>query len=427
MPTRHILVIFIATVISMFCYQRASRNRYATTLADAMGIIEENYVESIDSRELFEGAMRGMTAELDDYSQYVDSEMFEELHETIDQQFGGVGMVVDSGNDLEWPLVIRVQRGGPAEAAGVRAYDSIIKIDGKATSELPPGGAVELIRGAPGTTVDVEMRSLDDELRTLTLTRDIIPVETVRGYRLDEAGNWEFFFPERPEVGYFWIEAFGENTARELRDAIESSSVPWEAIVIDLRGNGGGLLETAIAMCDLFIDRGDIVAVKGRDERTVRRFTASAAQLLPSDIPVFILVDGFSASASEIFAACLQDHDRGVVVGQRSYGKGTVQHVIELEPQRSALRLTTATYWRPSGENIHRLGDATEEDRWGVSPNVGYEIELTSEQQVEAARARMQRFRAVHPDVEREDIYLDPQLERALEAVDASLTPVPAS
>jgi carboxyl-terminal processing protease len=151
-------------------------------------------------------------------------------------------------------------------------------------------------------------------------------------------------------------------------------------LILDLRDDAGGLLEAAVGTCNMFLDKGTIVTIRGRDGEVKRTFEADGSPLIPGDLPVAVLVNHFSASASEIVAACLQDHERAKIIGQRSWGKGTVQNVIQIEGGRAALKLTTASYWRPSGKNIHRLKEATDEDEWGVRPDPGFEVTLTDEQ-----------------------------------------------
>ena len=204
-----------------------------------------------------------------------------------------------------------------------------------------------------------------------------------------------------------------------------------EGLIIDLRGNAGGLLTSAVEICDMFIDEGEvIVSTRGRDPTEERVVVAEEPPLVDPDLPVVVLVDPLSASASEILAACLQDYGRATIVGERSWGKGTVQNVIEIEGGRSAIRLTTQTYWRPSGKNIHRHVDATDEDEWGVKPLAENEVKLTNEEREKVYRFRRLRETSGRVDgeemteeqIELED-YVDPQLQRAIDILKKEMPP----
>ncbi len=395
MPTRNLLVLCLSAIISLACYHTAAHNRWASTIADAIEQIESNFVEPIDQRELFEGSMDGMVKQLDQYSGYVSPDQYNQLLEDLDQEFGGVGIIVDVDPDTERLMVLSPFVGTPAYDAGIRAGDLIMAIEGKDTEGLESSDTIKMIRGKPGTDVNLTVLPFGkEEEREVTLTRAIIPVESVLGDRRKSDGTWEFFLSEHPTIGYIRITSFGENTAYDLKTAYEqvaSRETETQGLIIDLRQNPGGLLESAVDVCDLFLSSGDIVSIRGRDKVLEREYKASARTTVPKQLPVVVLVDHYSASASEIVSACLQDHERAVVIGERSWGKGTVQSVLELEGGRSALRLTTATYWRPSGKNIHRLAKSKETDEWGVTPDEGYEVKYEKEEFVEVLRQRREK------------------------------------
>ena len=209
----------------------------------------------------------------------------------------------------------------------------------------------------------------------VVLKRETIQVPTVSGYARGEGFEWNYFIDEGDKIAYLRLSGFGRNTARELRDALrEIINQDAKGLVIDLRFNPGGLLSQAIQVSDLFVSQGRIVSTKGRNIRE-RKWDARKRGTY-EDLPMAILINRFSASASEIVSACLQDHDRAVIIGERSWGKGSVQNIIELEQGGSALKLTTASYHRPSGKNIHRAPNAKESDEWGVSPSDGFEVKL---------------------------------------------------
>ncbi len=208
-----------------------------------------------------------------------------------------------------------------------------------------------------------------------TLTRERVHVETVLGDRRKADDHWEFMYDEKSRIGYIRISAFSQETAKELRTALEDlKRRKVRGLVLDLRFNPGGLLRSAIEVSNLFISSGRIVSTKGRN--TPERVWDAHGGAVFEGVPLVILVNHYSASASEIVSACLQDHKRAVVMGERTWGKGSVQNIIELENGRSALKLTTAAYKRPSGKNIHRFPDSKDKDEWGVMPDLGYELGL---------------------------------------------------
>jgi carboxyl-terminal processing protease len=404
MPIRNLLAMFLAAVVSLACYQRASRNRYVGTLAEAMNLIDSHYVENVDNRELFEGAMTGMLDRLDPYSSYTNPKDYKRFKESLDQLFYGIGIMVEINPDTKRLTVMNPLPDSPAQKAGILPGDVILKI--KAfdaaekkdalidTKDMPLEKSVQYMRGAEGSEVTIVVQHADgSEPRELTLKRAKIPIESVRGDTRDAQGRWDFHLEEDRRIGFLRVSTFGEQTTQEFRKALESLTADGgiKGLIIDLRSNPGGLLNAARDICDMFLDDGVIVTTRGRGGVTTSEYLAEPGVLLKREVPMVVLVDRYSASASEIVAACLQDHHRAVVCGERTWGKGTVQNVAELEGGRSAMRLTTATYWRPSEKNIHKKKDAKDEDDWGVRPNDGMLVELTEEQREKLAVERNRR------------------------------------
>jgi carboxyl-terminal processing protease len=223
----------------------------------------------------------------------------------------------------------------------------------------------------------------------MTLTRTEIHSQSVLGDKRIDGAQWDFHLQEDPRIGLFRVTSFGKDTAKELEKAIKEGD--FKAIILDLRNNPGGVLFGAIDICSLFIDSGVVVSTRGRDGTPKEVFEASGDMKVDPTIPMAVLVNHYSASASEIVSACLQDYERAVVIGERTWGKGTVQNVIKLEGGRNAVNLTTSSYWRPSNKNIHRKKNATESDEWGVSPNSGFEVKLTDEEFEKVVRDRLRR------------------------------------
>jgi carboxyl-terminal processing protease len=431
MPLRNLILILLTVVVSYACYDRADRNRYASTVAQAMDVINENYLEAVNYRDLYENAMEGMAGGLDPYSGYIPPNDYGYFTQQLEQEFGGIGILVEFGRETRRPTVTSPLVDTPAARAGVRAGDIILAIDGLDTADISFRETVQMIRGKPGDIVRLMVLHVgEDEPVELEIERAIIPVESVLGDVRWDDGSWDFRLEHEPRITYIRLVTFGDDTVDELERALRDANA--EALVLDLRDNAGGLLTAAVGVCDLFLDEGMIVSIRGRDGEIRDRSEANPNSVIGSDVPMAVLVNGFSASASEIVAACLQDHGRAKVVGQRTWGKGTVQNVIELEGGSAAIKLTTASYWRPSGENIHRMSDADDSDQWGVIPDEGFEVTLTDEQADEIRKVRQQRDTVILMDngdpapsdpsasKHRPD---DPQLRRAIDYLLEALPP----
>jgi carboxyl-terminal processing protease len=350
--------------------------RLYTMLADAIAQVESNYVKPIEREKIFAAAVRGVMRELDPYSNFIEADDFDEFREEVESQFGGVGMqvTVDRGGRL---TVISPLVGTPAYRAGIRAGDRIMEIDGQSTEEMTLQDAVDLMKGRSGTSVRVKIaRRGRGEPIEHKIVRERIHVETVLGFERGDDDRWEFLAQTDPPIGYVRLTAFSRDTAEEVKRALTKMTVARvKGIVLDLRFNPGGLLTSAVDVADLFIDEGLIVATDGRNiER--KEWEAHSRDAL-TDVPMAILVNRYSASASEVVSACLQDHKRAIVVGERTWGKGSVQNIVELDGGQGALKLTTAAYHRPSGKNIHRFPDAKDDDDWGVMPDEGFKIEFS--------------------------------------------------
>jgi carboxyl-terminal processing protease len=228
------------------------------------------------------------------------------------------------------------------------------------------------------------------ETEQVTLDREIVRVDTVLGDRRNADDSWNFLYDQENKLAYIRVTAFSRHTTEELQKAIAAlTKSGMKGLVIDLRFNPGGLLSSAIEVCDLFVAEGKIVSTEGRN--APERVWNARKRGTFDGFPIAVLVNRYSASASEIVSACLQDHERAVVIGERTWGKGSVQNIIELEGGNSALKLTTAGYLRPNGKNIHKFDGAKEEDDWGVRPNEGYAIWLEDKELSDLVRIRRER------------------------------------
>lgn len=344
-------------------------------LIDSFDQIDRNYVKEVSRRELVEAALRGMLDRLDPHSSYFSPDDLARFNSQVEQEFGGVGIQV--GLDPQGRLqVITPLPGSPAYKAGVRAGDLISQIEGESTLGYDVDKAARKLKGKPGAAVKLGVVHLGGTgVDELTVTREMIHVSSVLGDKYKPDGSWDFMLDPAKKIGYIRLVSFSRDSTKEVREALNSLKADgMKALVLDLRFNPGGLLSAATEIADMFVEDGVIVSTKGRntEERVVMAQKANTF----SGFPMAVLVNGYSASASEIVSACLQDRNRAVIVGDRSYGKGSVQNVIEMEQGKSALKLTTASYHRPSGKNIHRFPGAKESDDWGVTPNEGFRITL---------------------------------------------------
>ncbi len=357
--------------------------------ADTLYQVEQNYVSEVNRRELMEAAIRGLLDKLDPYSNYINPDEMSRFKTNVESQFGGIGIQITmDGNQLKVlsPLV-----GSPAYRAGMQAGDAIVEIEGKTTQGISIDEAVRRLKGEAGTKVALTVTRDRGRVRqALSLEREIIHLETVMGDRRKNDDNWDFMLDAEKKIGLIRITAFSRDTAEEVERALKDlKSQQMRGLVIDLRFNPGGLLKSATDISDLFISEGLIVSTKGRNS-VPREVNARKAGTFEG-FPIAVLVNRYSASASEIVSACLQDHKRAIVVGERTWGKGSVQNVIDLENGKSALKLTTASYWRPSGKNIHKFPDAKDSDEWGVMPDQGYELKLPDAELSELVRVRRER------------------------------------
>src|SRR6266436_1739694 len=310
-------------------------------------LVRSHYAEKPDDSKLIESAINGMLNGLDPHSSYMDPKSFKDMQIQTRGEFGGLGIEVTQEEGLI--KVVAPIDETPAAKAGIRAGDIITHLDDEAVQGLTLNQAVEKMRGQVNTKIRLKvMRKGLDKPLEVTIVRDVIRVRSVRSR------------VEGEDVGYIRISSFNEQTTDGLKKAITdiTAQIPPEKLkgyVIDLRNNPGGLLDQAISVSDTFLERGEIVSTRGRDAEETQRFNARAGDLTKGK-PLIVLINGGSASASEIVAGALQDQKRATIVGTRSFGKGSVQTIIPLGSGNGALRLTTARYFTPSGKSIQAKG-----------------------------------------------------------------------
>ena len=428
MPKRNLILLFLATTICLLAWMARDRSGHGRRFGEVVSAIERSYLVPVDQRDLFEAAMEGLFSRLDEHSAFVGGDEQEELEELLDQEFGGIGLELAVEPRHGRLSVIAPVVGSPAWRAGLAPGDVVETIDGVATAGMPLREAVGRLRGRPGTAVVVGVSgagpSASDpavdrdrgatSVREITLVREAVKLESVLGDRRLPDGSWEWFLEGAPGIALVRITSFGDHTPADLKAAAASivAQAHPRGFILDLRGNPGGLLSAAVEVCDLFLDEGTIVSTVGRAAADVGGgaghrgdgATGGAADVRPATpgavlegVPMAVLVDGLTASAGEIVAAGLQDNGRAVVVGSRSFGKGTVQSILPLTDGDGLVKLTTAEYLRPSGATIHRRPLDADDATWGVSPDSGCEITPTRET-LEAVRRWRRHRDAVHGD-----------------------------
>ncbi|WP_299199487.1 S41 family peptidase [uncultured Amphritea sp.] len=306
--------------------------------------IKNAYVEPVDDAKLLEDAVRGMLAGLDPHSAYLEPEAFSDLQSHTSGEFGGLGIEV--GLEDGFIRVIAPFDDTPAQRAGVKAGDLIIKLGDQPVQGMGLADAVKLMRGKPGSELRLTViREGEDKPLEIVVVRDIIRVASVKQRMLDGG------------IGYLRITQFQVNTGKDLQSAIEKLKAESEVngVVLDLRNNPGGVLRAAVEVCDAFLDQGLIVYTQGRVANSELRYNATQNMLIDNSVPIVVLINQGSASASEIVAGALQDQARAVIMGVDSFGKGSVQTILPLTKQR-ALKLTTARYYTPLGRSIQAQG-----------------------------------------------------------------------
>ena len=351
--TRHVklwLVMVIAVVFwtigTGFYRDLSAKNEDAyeelKVFSDVIELIEREYVDEVDTKELIQKAIEGMVHSLDPHSSLLPLEAFEDLQIDTKGKFTGIGIHITMQDGFV--TVISPIEDTPAYNAGIQARDRIIKVDGKPTKDLRE--AVNMMRGPKGTSVKVTiLREGVKQPLEFELVRDVIPIQSVKSITL------------KPGYGFIRLSNFTGTTTDEMEKALrklESSKDPLKGLVLDLRNNGGGLLNQSLKVTDIFLDEGKILSIKGRNPKNNKEFNASASSV-KRNYPLVVLINGGSASASEIVAGALQDHKRALILGTTSFGKGSVQSVETLR-DGAGLKLTIARYYTPNGRSIQAKG-----------------------------------------------------------------------
>ncbi len=357
--------------------------QFFDTLVDLRSQILHNYVEKVDDDKLMNGAIKGMMAELDPYSNYFTKDELAKFDRAVHGQFSGVGAEIAQDPSNGNFIIVSPLEDSPALKAGVYAGDRILKINGEPVDGLALTDLLTKISGEPNSQLKLNIVHEGEKTPVdVTITRAVIQVHSVRGVKHAAGGDWDFMIDGEHRIAYVRISNFMENTAEELDKALlplinDKANGGLRGIIMDLRFDPGGLLQAGIDVSKRFLDSG-IIVTAGKPEGSHREFVAEATpEKTYPHIPLVVLINEYSASASEIVAGAMKDHRRAVLIGARSFGKGSVQSLINLDNGNAALKLTTQYYYLPSGNNIMRKKDATE---WGVEPDAAFNIPLTDDE-----------------------------------------------
>jgi carboxyl-terminal processing protease len=388
-----VLVALLAFQLPGSIATRDNDYAWVGTLVDIHRRVADNYVEPVDAEQLRQGAIDGLLQQLDPYTVYVPPAKQEEFDRMIDGSFKGVGIQLDQDEKTLEVEVLTPIEGSPAFKAGVMAGDIIEKVNGEPIAGMKVADVIKKIAGPLGSPVTLTVRHVTGEVVDLTMTRQEIFIPTLKGYRRKRDTSWDWYISNDPKIAYVRLTQFTPDCDDKLKAALEDLLKDgMQGLILDLRFNPGGRLDEAKEVVDLFIESGTIVSTRGRN-RPEEVAYAKVDETLP-DFPMAVLVNEHSASASEIVAGSLKDNKRALIVGARTYGKGSVQELISLDG-KGELKLTVAYYYLPSGRLVHKKKDATD---WGVEPHVIVPVEMA--QQGEILRDMDRRDRFARPETQ---------------------------
>ena len=367
-----IISVFLISLIASSFLSASNKDLYQKldVFGDVFDIIKKNYVEDVNDKKVIEYAINGMLQSLDPHSGYMNTEIFVEMQEETRGEFGGLGIEVTMENG--YVKVISPIDDTPAAKAGIRPGDYITHIDDTGVLGLSLQDAVEMLRGPVGSNIIITIvRIGEEDPIDLEIKRAIITVRAVR-------------FNREGDVGYIRLISFSEQANKGIKNAVQSltneiGESNLVGFILDLRSNPGGLLDQSAKVTDNFLDTGEIVSIKGRNKKDISRFSASRGDITYGK-PIIVLINQGSASASEIVAGALQDHKRAIILGEQSYGKGSVQTIFPLKDS-SAIKMTTALYFTPSGDSIHEIG---------ITPDIEVEFIYEDENQEEVKDTQLE-------------------------------------
>lgn len=382
-------VVLGATGLALTLDNRPNNYAFLDPIITIKSQLDKTYVDVPDDKTLQAGAIKGMLDSLNDpYTVYVPPSDRQEFNKSLTGEYVGIGASVNT--DKGWLVIVSPLEDSPAFKGGLMADDKVLEIDGKSTQGLTVEDCIDLLQGTPGTTVTLLIERAGQKL-TIPITRDRIKTRSVKGFHRDasDANKWEYTIDPARGIAYVRLSQFTPQVAQELAAALNAAGASegkLKGLVLDLRWNPGGLLNEAENIADLFLKDGIIVSTKGR------AYADDVARAHPEgtlpDFPMAIIVNGQSASASEVLSGALVDNNRAIVVGTRSFGKGLVQNVYQVDnTEGGELKITEQRYYLPSGRSIQRKDDSQE---WGVDPTPGFFVPMTDEELIELIKVRRQ-------------------------------------
>jgi carboxyl-terminal processing protease len=386
-----VLLAILAFQIPGTLAQRDDDYAFVRTLIDIHRRVVDNYVEPVDEDKLNEGAIDGMLNQLDPFSVYVPPARQDDFDRMLSGTFKGVGIKLDQHPDGAIEIVTPVDD-SPAAHSGIEPGDILLAVDDKVLDKIRLMDLIKLIGGKIGTQVKLTVRHPDGKIASYTLTREEVREPIVKGYQRKADNSWDYFICDDPKIAYVELTLFTGDSYKDLRKAFEDClSGGMKGMILDLRFNPGGQLDQAEQIIDMLIPGGQtILTTRGRARPEQKRMS-DGINVLPN-FPMIILVNEHSASAAEIVSGSLMDNKRAVVLGERTYGKGSVQEVIPLDEKGGELKLTVAHYYLPSGRLVHRLPGAKD---WGVQPQIYVPMDVATQEKVLLAREEQETFR--HP------------------------------
>lgn len=403
---------------TMLCIRLAGPvpSRTDEKLAEQVALISSevrrHYVDVVSPEVLEENAIGGMLDRLDPYTNYYPPRESDAVMEMLEGKFVGIGVTIRLNEKKEIEVVSPIEA-SPALKSGVRAGDVLLSADGKSLDGLTTEEASQLVKGPAGSKVTIKLRHVDGTIDELRIERQMVHVPSVAGYERREDGSWKFLVDEDLKIGYIRLSQFTDGAHFEVIDALTKlQALGMKALVLDLRFNPGGTVEDAVLIADQFLKEGTIVEIRGRKYPT-QVFSAKAGQPFES-IPLAVLINQESASASEIVAGALKDHNRAVVVGTRSFGKGSVQNPVPING--GTLKITVAYYYLPSGRLVHRKEGAAD---WGVDPQIN--VPMDNQQMLNLLRAWAAREIIREGPTTQPIEADDPQLKEAIKALTAMM------
>jgi len=406
--------------------QRDNDYRFVRTLVDIYRQVDTNYVEPVDDKKLQVASINGMLATLDPYTMYVPNDQQEAFNDALDGNFKGVGIRLSQDPDGQIEVVTPIDD-SPAWKAGVLPGDVIVKVNGESIVGMRLEDIIPKIQGPSGSKVTLTIRRNKAQVVDISMTREEFVVPQVKGFERNPDNSWSYWADREKKIAYIRLTQFTPDIGQQITGICQNLlKEGMKGLVFDLRFNPGGRLEEAVQLIDLFVKKGVIVSVKGRN-RPEQVTNAKEEGTLP-DFPMAVLVNEHSASASEVMAGSLKDNKRAVVVGARTYGKGSVQEVMPLDANAGELKMTVAYWYLPNGERVQRLKDAK---TWGVEPD--YVVPMDDQQQAKLIesqiRSESMRVALKTPATTQSASGttvpttqpIDPQLEKALAVVSEKL------